>query len=146
MPSTPFDDLLKNAIFVRDNILNETDRIIEANKEVILDLNREDQLFKLGVDSEGLFLGYYAPFTVFEKKQKGLPYNRVTLFDKGDFYRGFDFIKRPGTLTIFSRDSKSSKLQDDYSSKIFGLTKENQDRLNYEIILNGLRDFANKYL
>ena len=140
------DDYLKKAIFARDNISLEVARIIQKNKEEILDLNRDKQLFDKGINSDGKLLKSYSSNTIFFKKQEGKPYNRTTLFDTGDFTRSFDLLNRNNVLSIFSRDSKSSMLQDKYGTNIFGLTNENEKVYNYEIIKPELMIFLKKHL
>jgi len=53
------------------------------------------QLFLDGVDSEGVQLskigGEYSPLTKDIKVSQGLPFDRVTLYNEGDFYRSFNF-------------------------------------------------------
>ena len=139
-------DYIDACQYVLDNIDSETEKILADNKEQILDLNRERQLFDKGIDSSGEQLRPYAPITIFDKRQRGLPYNRTTLFDKGNFYDGFDYLFRSNKLSIFSRDSKSSELQEEYGTSIFGLIPDNERILNYEIVKPGLDNFIKKYL
>lgn len=141
------DKYLKNLDFLIDNIEKESDSIIFKNKEKILDLNRENQLFDLGIDGNGRrIFPLYRPYTIFSKRMAQLPYNRVTLFDTGAFYNAFDLRNQNGNILIFSRDSKSSELQDKYGSSIFGLTNENQRILNSNIIRPELLTFINRYI
>jgi len=141
------DTYLKNLDFAIANVEKESNSIISKNKERILDLNREKQLFDKGIESNGskIFPSYTA-YTVSTKRLFQLPYNRVTLFQTGAFYNAFDLRNQNGKITIFSRDSKTSELQDKYGSSIFGLTDENQRVLNYEIIKPELLTFINKYI
>lgn len=123
----------------------EAERLIKGElKEQIIDLNREDQLFNQGIDSNGKFLGYYSSFTIMEKKQRGLPYNRTTLFDSGDFYNGFDLLISENSIRFFSRDSKTLLLQDKYDSGIFGLIKSNAEKMNYMLLAPKLEEFIRK--
>lgn len=139
-------DYINACQYVLDNIDAETERIIADNKEQILDLNRERQLFDKGIDSMGEQLQPYAPITIFDKRQRGLPYNRTTLFNYGSFYDGFDYLFRGNKISIFSRDSKSGELQDKYGTSIFGLIPENERILNYDIVKPELDNFIKKYL
>lgn len=139
-------DYLNDAIFVRDNIQSEVSNIVKVNEVKILDLNREKQLFDLGIDSDGRLLQAYTPYTVSLKRLKGEAYNRTTLLDTGEFYAGFKLIDKKTTISIFSTDYKSSELQDKYGSSIFGLTSENSQYLNYNIIKPQLDAFIKKYL
>lgn len=143
---TTIFDYLQAAKYVKAEIPNEVDRIIEQNKAEILDLNRESQLYDKGIDSNGVMLRPYSPFTIAIKRGKGQVFNRTTLFDEGNFFRRFDLLNKGGKITIFSRDPKSEKLQDDYGEAIYGLTPENQDKMNENIIKPRLAQFITKYL
>jgi len=68
----------------------------------------------------------YAPLTIFLKKQKGQPVDRVTLKDTGDFYNAM-FVEvndQAKFYEIDSKDEKSLKLQRKYQPTIFGLGDE----------------------
>jgi len=131
---------------VINDIPKETERIINKNAEKIIDLNRDDQLYDLGINSDGTLLKHYSPTTILFKRQEGKPYNRTTLFDTGDFYRGFKIKINYPTFSIYSTDEKSSMLQDKYGNNIFGLIVENQRKVNYEIIQPELDVFIKKHL
>lgn len=141
-----YADFVKN---VRDNIPNQTDSIIKRNTKTILDLNREEQLFKKGIDSEGFSIfPEYALFTVEIKQLLGQPYDHVTLFYSGAFYRSFllKFDKDNHTLEISATDEKTQKLVRKYGGDIFGLTYENQFVLNQKIILPELLKYITQWL
>lgn len=131
---------------VINDIPKETERIINKNAEKIIDLNRDDQLYDLGINSDGGLLKSYSPTTILFKRQEGKPYNRTTLFDTGAFYKGFKLKVNYPIFSIYSTDEKSSMLQDKYGSNIFGLVTENQQKVNYEIIKPELDAFIKKYL
>jgi len=105
------------------NYDNKIESIVYQNKEQIIDLNRENQLFDMGIDSNGKNLLEYSQATISIKIQKKQPIDRTTLFDTGEFYKGF-FIKfNPSnyTLEIWSSDKKTTKLIEKYGKDIFGL-------------------------
>lgn len=126
---------LQNLKAVIRNMPNKFERILDSEKDVILDLNRETQLNEQGINSKGKKLKEYRPFTIEIKKLIGQPYNRTTLFYSGKFYEGFE-IKPLGNyrFDIFSTDSKSLLLEDKYGKDIFGLTKSNAEYLDEKII------------
>ena len=98
-------------------------------EDFIIDLNTRGQLFE-GVDSEGTRLdkigGEYKDSTVKRKSRQGLPTDRVTLFDKGDFYSSFDVEVKKGFLIIEADTKKRSvDLQERWGTKLLGLTDEN---------------------
>lgn len=138
-------DYLQNAKHVRVTLPKQVERIVNENKKEILDLNREKQLFEQGIDSDGQLLKPYKPITIAIKRQKGEVYNRTTLLDTGDFYKGFDLLYKNGVISIFSRDSKSMDLVDKYGN-IFGLVKENQVIVNEKIVLPEIWEYFRKYL
>jgi len=145
MAITVFDYMQAVQKVIAD-IPKETETIINNNSEKIIDLNRDDQLFELGINSDGSLLKPYSNTTILFKRQEGKPYNRTTLFDTGAFYNGFKLIVKYPIVSIYSTDEKSSMLQDDYGSNIFGLTIENQRKLNYEIIKPQLDAFIKRFL
>ena len=142
---TTIHDYLQNAIKVKKEMPKEIERIVIENKKQILDLNREKQLFDMGIDADGNLLQGYKPITIAIKKQKGEVYNRTTLLDTGDFYKGFDLLLRNGVISIYSKDSKSMDLVDKYGN-IFGLIEENQLIVNNKIVLPEIWTFLRKYL
>lgn len=144
MATTVFDYMQKVKA-VRDAIPQETENIIRKREQEILDLNRELQLYNKGVDSDGKNLLPYTPTTIFYKRQKGEVFNRTTLLDTGDFYKGFRIKITNGVLSIYSTDSKSIDLVEKYGN-IFGLTKENEVIFNNEIIKPDLWEYIREYL
>jgi len=130
------DQFEKNLRFALANIDKQASVIVEQNKEFILDLNRE-QLQDYGINSDGRSLKKYSSNTVQIKAEKGQIFQYTTLFDKGLFQSKFDLLFRNNKISIFSRDSKSSDLQEKYGSNIFGLTPDNSkiyaERFNSEL-------------
>lgn len=146
MPVTAFDMIQRIEKVIAD-LPKETENIIRRNEQEILDLNREKQLYDKGIDSNSRQLLAYKPFTIAIKRSKGEIYNRTTLLDTGDFYKGFK-IKYNGLsnpFNIFSTDSKSSDLVEKYGD-IFGLTEQNERYLNYEIIKPELEKFIKNHI
>lgn len=138
-------DYIQKVQKVKNELPKQVEKIVNDNKKEILDLNREKQLFEQGIDSDGQLLKPYKPVTIAIKRQKGEVYNRTTLLDTGDFYKGFDLLYRNGVISIFSRDSKSMDLVDKYGN-IFGLIEENQVIVNEKIVLPEIWNFLKKYL
>lgn len=127
-------------------IPKETERIVKEKSEKIIDLNRDDQLYDKGINSDGGLLKPYSPTTILFKKQEGKIYNHTTLFQEGNFYKGFKLKINYPTISIYSTDVKSSDLMDKYGTNIFGLITENQKKVNYEIIQPELNAYIKKYL
>lgn len=100
--------------------------IFSTEQATVLDMNIAQ--LQQGKDSKGKNIKpKYTPRTVEYKKLKGDPYDRVTLKDEGDFYRGF-YLEHNNSfpLYILSTDLKTGKLAEKYGSDIFGLDKQNK--------------------
>lgn len=112
------------------------DAVMEE-KNVVLDMNFNDQLETEGVDSGNVpIMRYepYAPSTIELKKRTGRPYDRVTLNQDGDFHDGAELTRLNDTEAyISSGDSKTGFLVDRYGERIFGLKPDNfnEIKLNY---------------
>ena len=106
--------------------------ILHTHEAYIVDLNLSQM--KDGIDSTGTAIAPpYSPFTIMMKKVIGQPYDRVTLFNEGDFYRGgfLDITNFPAKID--SKDEKSTELKYKYGEDIFGETESNQSLVNKEI-------------
>ena len=146
--ATTIFDYMQKVKGVRDNIPNETEKIIKAKEQFILNLNRQAQLMQ-GIDADGKKITpEYKPFTIEIKKLIGQPYDRVTLFYSGKFYAKFRIIyNKDMSFEIDSTEAKTPKLMEKYKDhEIFGLTKQNQEILNNNIILPELWKFLKTYL
>ena len=116
-------------------------------KQLIIILNTDEQLFK-GIDSTDTTLesigGEYAPSTKDLKVLKGLPIDRVTLFDEGDFYDSFTVIPDKTGFTIEADTLKGSyDLQNDWGFNLIGLTDESKNEL-VEVIKDEIVDYIFK--
>ena len=108
-------------------------------KEWILNLVRQDQLFKEGVDEDNEVIGYYSEWTEMmnPKKVAGTHY---TLFDTGEFYQSFELIVGKDYFEInadplkTNEDGETTNLFYKYSTAILGLTDESKDKLAQELI------------
>lgn len=123
--------------------LNETMvQVIKENETTIVELNSEEQLFEQGINRAGVPIASYAPYspiTIQIKKEKGQPYNRVTLRDEGDFEQSF-FIEFTDTgFEIKASDWKAESLIVGYGEEIIGLTDDNLRELIINYILPELR-------
>jgi hypothetical protein len=111
----------------------------------IIDLNRIEQLFKKGVDSDNKPIGYYSEVTdIFTQGQsfsfEGLSStkragNHYTLLDTGYFYRSFQ-VHLTGTGFIIEADDEKEDtyLTDRYGLEILGLSDLSKDELAAHII------------
>ena len=117
---------LRSKIEPLEKFLNETDQVVlglvQADEDLVLDLNRDEQLYDEGRDATGRTITpRYTPFTVSIKRIKGQPTDRVTLKDTGSFYRSFDIKYGPDYFEIIATDRKTKKLQKKYGDQILGL-------------------------
>lgn len=111
-------------------------------KNLIIKLNTEEQLFKKGINSQGISLeaigGGYSAYTIFLKEQKGQPIDKVTLKDTGEFYKSFDVILTGTDFKITADTIKGDKdLLREWGEDILGITDDN---------LNVLIDEAKKII
>lgn len=115
----------------------------------ILDLIREDQLFKEGIDEDGEVIGYYSDMTSRINPSKKFN-THYTLKDTGEFFSTFKIVVYP---TYFEIDADAWKTNDEgetenlfykYGEGIIGLTNENLEKLGQEILRRfskGVRDY-----
>jgi len=133
---------LKKSLMQLD-IRSLTEGIIESNEQIIVDLNREDQIFIDGIDSRGRSLDTYAKSTqrMYDKdppadltgmmKTYRTPLN---LFWTGKSYYGFKTYTRGDSLFITTNSRGRKLLIENGGPAIFGLTPDNQEVVNWEII------------
>lgn len=129
-------ELIKSLKKFEASIPSIIEKVVKENEELILDMNTEDQLFEKGVNRLDVPLDDFAPykpFTVEVKKEKGQPFNRVTLRDEGDFHRSFYIDYNKDGFEIKATDEKAPSLEKKYGRQIFGLNEENFTdlQLNY---------------
>lgn len=137
-------DYINNLKRIKSQIPSEVEKCIKDKEEDIINL-QQDQLYS-GERADGSKIEpYYKPFTIQRKQERGQPTNRVTLFDHGNYYRGFN-IKYFGTqskIDIFNTDSKATDLSDKYGKNIVGLNPENQRYVN-QLVFEWLEQFIKK--
>jgi len=97
------------------------------------------QLFLHGVDSEGVELsrigGGYAPITKDLKRFEGLPFDRVTLYQEGEFYRSWEFVQKADSFVLKADTLKEGEdLRERWGSDIIGLTNESIQELANEVL------------
>jgi len=146
--ATTVRDYIEKAKRVQSQIGNEIDDIARSFEDEILDLNREEQIFKRGLDINGTLLGKYKDDyegnTRGYPKEGGTPFN---FFDTGELFSKFNLLSKgnQNKMTIENTDGKSKLLADKYGEFV-GLTEENKRKLNYEIIYPELMKFIKQYL
>ena len=108
---------------------------VKDHERELIVMNTQDQLFNRGVNSEGAhILPDYAPSTIIKKGKKGLPADRVTLYDTGDWHKSFkieygkDFIEITAPPSMKKGWDLTQGLIKRYGELIFGLTPENLEK------------------
>jgi hypothetical protein len=94
-------------------------RVLERHESDIQELNQE-QLMS-GKKSDGTSLSPYSPAYA---KRKGKPLTPKTLKDTGNFHEGIFSTFFEKSFTMQSENYKSDFLESNWTSKIFGLTRE----------------------
>lgn len=138
---TEFNELLQSGRLIQSIILE--------NEYVITDMNSEDQLYEQGINRLGVNIMDYAPYsplTIEIKKEKGQPYNRVTLRDEGDFDQSFYVEADRRQFTIKAADWKTEDLIQRYGRQILGLTEENKIILIWAYIYPELKAKTKEYI
>lgn len=108
-------------------------------KELVAQLNLQDQLFAKGINSKGVSLGEYAESTKKKKRKDGLPDDRITLFQSGSFYDTIQIIPdNDGFWIVMDGRKQNTDLFVRYGEDVLGLTEENleplKDLINEELV------------
>jgi hypothetical protein len=116
---------------------------IYKDKEIgtfIIDLNRIEQLFKKGINSEGDIFGGYAfdqGIVTFKGNTKSKKFNDpYILYDEGEFYKSFKVQISKDEFDITANDTKEdgTVLTEVYGKEILGLTTESKNELAKKIL------------
>lgn len=132
--------------FSKLDLNRELSNAIQDSYSSAVALNK-GQLFNRGEDSEGNKLKYNSTFYALDKnKSNPLPgFGNADLFVTGAFYNGFYAQVKGNKSVIFgSTDPKTSKLEDRFGKKIFGLTKDNRKVFAVEILRPKLEQYITK--
>lgn len=124
-----FNEGLTNGEFIQTIVLD--------NEAFICDMNAEEQLFEQGINRLGVKISDYAPYspvTIELKREKGQPFDRVTLRDEGEFESSFFIEADREKFEIKASDWKTEELIKKYGSQILGLTDENKAEVIHEYI------------
>lgn len=103
------------------------DVILKYQGEIISVLTQK-QLYEQGIEGFGKKIMDYRPYkprTINYKRRKGQPYTRVTLKDKGNFYRQMYIVFDNDGFYITSRSKVTPILVKKYGRSIFKLTDSN---------------------
>ena len=132
--------------------INEDDiwfKFLRNNEEGILNLNRYDQLFNEGINSDGVNLdnigGAYTEGYAAYKRSLGLPDDRNTLYINGYFYSLFQLIASKEGFKITASDSIElvRDIKEQFGADVLGLTNESKSKLSI-ILAKDIREFIIK--
>lgn len=148
-------EYLKNAKFVQNTLLDESEKIVLKNEDKIIDLNVDQIQSGEGSDGKDLnntnskFKGYYTLATqmINPEKTAGSLY---TFFDTGNFLGDFN-TQISNDLTkvdIFSTGTGAGEKSEFFRgyTNLFGLNPKNERDFNYNILLPELQKYIKKYL
>lgn len=94
---------------------------ISNNERAIVDLNRQ-QMYA-GNDANDKFITpEYTDYTVEKKIEKGQPFDRVTLYDEGDFYQSMFLQPFGSEFEVQATDYKTGALKEKYGENILGIS------------------------
>lgn len=135
------DLILKFTSVPYENIIRD---VVEENKTEVED--KQIKQLEAGQNPDGSRITpEYSDLTIELKKMKGQPYDKVTLYDTGDFYRGIKLDLASDSFTLDSSDSKTDDLVDKYGD-VFGLTNEHKQELINDVFRPNAIDKVRKYL
>lgn len=152
---TTIKDYILKCQFVTANLLDEQEKIVLANENRIVSLNVDQFQSGEGSDDKQLnsnnsiFKGVYSLSTnlVNPEKKAGNLYN---FLETGSFISNLQINIQPNLtkFDIFSTGTGSGDKALFFSgyNNLFGLNKNNEEIVNYEIIMPKLMMFIKKYL
>ena len=109
-------------------------QIIEANSDLIIAENVENQIYSDGVDTKGVSFPSYAESTKKQKKRKGQPTNRVTLKDSGAFHESIGLDIRDDEFELITENETYKWLRGRYGENILGLRAEFIREFTWKIV------------
>lgn len=132
---------------------SDVEAILRILEQEIIELNREEQLFKEGVGTDGNILGVYSKTTeemtqgvsgVGFPKKAGEPFN---FYDTGSAFKSFGLRPGEDSFSIFSTSQTLKKFSETKGipmDMIIGLTDKNRNIVEFEKIKPLLRDFVTR--
>jgi len=145
--TTILDNLQQTVLTLQQSINLSIQESINSNKDMIRELQTQEQLYQ-GTDSEGIDIKpAYANSTIKIKRRKGQPTDRVTLFDTGAFYDSLEVVAGKSDMIIRTVISYSVYIVAKYQD-VLGLDQESWtkflDQYTIPIIKNNFDDIITK--
>jgi hypothetical protein len=148
-------DYLKKLKNLRNGLTDEVERIIYDNESEIIKLNVQKIEVGQGSDDRQLknddsrYTGRYTLGTNLLRPEKKAG-DLYTFFETGSFLGNFkvEVLPNKTQIEIFSTGTGGGLKADFFRGykNIFGLTTQDQRKLNYEIIYPDLMRFVNRYI
>lgn len=118
---------------------------LHKTQQFILNLNKQDQLFNKGINSENVSLesigGSYSDNTIYGtnqypgKLELGLPIDRITLFNTGGFYYSFKLFFTSNEFKIEANPDKDGlNLFTEWGKEVLGLTEDSINKLKVYVL------------
>jgi len=145
--TTILDNLQQTVLTLQQSINLSIQESINSNKDMIRELQTQEQLYQ-GTDSEGIDIKpAYANSTIKIKRRKGQPTDRVTLFDTGAFYDSLEVVAGKSDMIIRTVISYSVYIVAKYQD-VLGLDQESWtkflDQYTIPIIKTNFDDIITK--
>lgn len=142
-----FEEAKKSISELRDGVNSLLREAFEEQKNLIIQYNAEEQLYKLGQDNKGSIIRpAYKRSTIRLKKAKGQPVNRVTLRDTGKFHKTLIVTPYEDYVEISSDLEYSKYLLRKYGDDILGVQEELLKDFVKLYVLPKIRESATKKL
>lgn len=120
----PLEKARKKLKDIEASIYQDLAKAILANKELLVEIQNQGQLFQKGEDSKGFALRpSYASATVNYKRRNKQPTDRVTLKDTGSFYESVAIEVKGEQMIITASVPYTKYLLSRYGQDIFGVQK-----------------------
>ena len=112
--------------------------VTDKVKDLIIELNTENQLGEKGVDSDGVDLGDYAPFTIDERLKLGLQVDHIDFKVTGKYWKSWKVKVVKDEIIISVNQNRYDELVNElrFSDEHVGLTDENLGKVSDEMVEN----------
>lgn len=137
------DDFFNNLKEFEVNVDKYVRTFIEKDKNYILGRLKR-RLYNYGLDGSNSPIGEYAESTKKSKESKGQQSKFVTLRDTGAWYRSIDINLLGSEIYITADPQLTAELMEKYSSRILGLTPEDEEWVVTEILDRRIQEELDK--
>jgi hypothetical protein len=124
------------------NLMKELEHTIQSFDFVLKDYVINKQLFRQGIDGDGVKLPGYKRTTIRYKIAKGDPTDRTTLRDDGDFYRHIEVTATTQYFVVSSDVPYDDKIIKRYGKGVLKITNENMREFMDAYFLPNLKEYV----